>query len=263
MTGLDSNLASAFWGWNATYHAAAGLGTVALVETDADADVQRFFQDEDPLGQGFGDFVLVTGYFVPTLFSGSLWLGGVADRDTEVTGAGAAGLQAVGLTAGVVGIEKLISGRRGPTQPDCQAFCRDPSKRTSDPGDFRFDFWARNPASSGRTFWPSGHTATAVALVSSMHAYYPDQAWIPWVGYPLATAVGVGMIDGDYHWASDVFAGALTGGVIGWTVGRRFRKLVDTGRSGGAEPQDGTGSTWILAPALSRHGGVLVASGSW
>ena len=44
---------------------------------------------------------------------------------------------------------------------------------------------------------------------------------------PFALAVGFGMIEGDYHWLSDVVAGGLMGHVIGWVIGRAFRKRFD------------------------------------
>jgi membrane-associated phospholipid phosphatase len=64
-------------------------------------------------------------------------------------------------------------------------------------------------------------------MVSTLVAFYPDQLWLPLIGYPFALAIGVGMIEGDYHWFSDVVAGAVFGHVVGWVVGRQFRAAFD------------------------------------
>jgi membrane-associated phospholipid phosphatase len=72
--------------------------------------------------------------------------------------------------------------------------------------------------------WPSGHTGSMFALVSSLVAFYPDELWIALIGYPAAVGVGLGMIEGDYHWFSDVVAGALIGHIIGWVTGTQFRR---------------------------------------
>jgi membrane-associated phospholipid phosphatase len=63
--------------------------------------------------------------------------------------------------------------------------------------------------------------------VSSLVAFYPNEIWLPIVGYPFALAVGLGMIEGDYHWLSDVVAGGLMGYAIGWVIGRNFRQRFD------------------------------------
>jgi membrane-associated phospholipid phosphatase len=43
------------------------------------------------------------------------------------------------------------------------------------------------------------------------------------VGYPAAALTGLAMIDGQFHWFSDVVAGALIGHCSGWTIGVAFR----------------------------------------
>jgi len=117
-----------------------------------------------------------------------------------------------------------------------------PFVKTDDPSDFAFDFW-NSPLSDGRFFWPSGHTASAFSLVSALVAYYPDEDWLAWLGYPLAALMGYVMMEGDYHWLSDVVAGACIGHVIGWTAGRRARGRV----SGSAE------SAVELVPVIGRE----------
>ena len=52
------------------------------------------------------------------------------------------------------------------------------------------------------------------------------------MGYPAALAIGLGMIEGDYHWLSDVVAAALMGHAIGWVIGKRFRERYDAAHGG-------------------------------
>jgi hypothetical protein len=47
--------------------------------------------------------------------------------------------------------------------------------------------------------------------------------WVPLIAYPMALMIGIGMIEGDHHWASDVVAGAMIGHVIGYTTGHNMR----------------------------------------
>jgi len=42
-----------------------------------------------------------------------------------------------------------------------------------------------------------------------------------WIGYPIATLVGLARIEQNVHWASDVLAGAALGHVIARAVVRR------------------------------------------
>ena len=47
-----------------------------------------------------------------------------------------------------------------------------------------------------------------------------------YIGYPITLAVGLALVEGDYHWSSDIIAGALIGHVIGRTIGNNFRNRV-------------------------------------
>ena len=148
---------------------------------------------------------------------------------------------------------KWLTDRAGPF-PD-----GDPHKQhtswlrdSNDPKDFNF-----NPFDvHGGLRWPSGHTASNVAFVSALVAFYPDEVWLPAVGYPFTLAIGLGMIEGDYHWLSDVVAGALIGHVIGWVAGKQFRRAFDARRSEcGATGK--SGRLWLQVVPTSN--GVAVA----
>jgi membrane-associated phospholipid phosphatase len=63
-----------------------------------------------------------------------------------------------------------------------------------------------------------------MAFVSALVAYYPEKRWLPWVGYPAVLVTGAAMIEGHFHWPTDVFAGAFIGHAVGWTTGQVFRR---------------------------------------
>lgn len=217
------------YGWpNTLFHVAAVATTPPLVYW-ADEPVQEYFQDHDPLGDALGPVALIGGALTPFVVPGTLYFGGLLADDTELATAGAAAVQAMVVQAVIVTSLKWLTDRRGPypngdpNEQRWNASVFSDSKRATD--------WSFNPFDlTGGLRWPSGHTASNVALVSTLVAFYPDEYWLAIVGYPAALAIGVGMIEGDYHWLSDVTAGALMGHVIGWVIGAEFRATYDAQR---------------------------------
>jgi hypothetical protein len=65
---------------------------------------------------------------------------------------------------------------------------------------------------------PSGHTALAFALATTLSCNYRDKPWVGVVAYSLAASVGFSRVYQQQHWASDVFVGALIGYVVGKSV---------------------------------------------
>jgi membrane-associated phospholipid phosphatase len=70
-----------------------------------------------------------------------------------------------------------------------------------------------NPFGGDQSF-PSGHATGAFAFASAIAGHY-DSPWVATTAYTIASLVGVARIEQDAHWASDVVAGALIGGLIG------------------------------------------------
>ncbi len=63
---------------------------------------------------------------------------------------------------------------------------------------------------SSHTSMPSGHTAMAFAMASSI-AYEIDRRWVTVTLYTVAAGAGWSRLHDDRHWASDVLAGAAIG----------------------------------------------------
>lgn len=251
--GLNRGFSASFTTPYLVFPVLAVASTPPLVFT-LDEPVQRYFQRDNPLGDTFAQTTLVAGAFVPIVLPAGLYLGGLAARDSELATAGAAALQAAAVQAVIVATLKWLTDRKGP-YPD-----GDPTKARWSKGflhdsksarDFNFDPFDLE----GGLRWPSGHAASNVAIVSALYAFYPDEHAIAWAGYPAALLVGIGMLEGDYHWLSDVAAGALFGHVIGWTIGRNFRARFDRAR--GSVPEASRGDDergFVLVPEASSDG---------
>jgi hypothetical protein len=59
-------------------------------------------------------------------------------------------------------------------------------------------------------------------VAPALAAAFPRLRWIPWAGGLLVLLVAAVMLDGDFHWTSDVLAAVLPGYPIGRTVGSRL-----------------------------------------
>jgi membrane-associated phospholipid phosphatase len=67
------------------------------------------------------------------------------------------------------------------------------------------------------TSFPSGH-ATCAFSIASVFAEKYDNPWVGVVAYTLATSTAWERLYDDKHWATDVFAGAILGIVVGRSV---------------------------------------------
>ena len=106
---------------------------------------------------------------------------------------GAAVLGASALAAGL----KLAVGRARPFEaPD-------------DPDDFH--------PFSGKSSFPSAHATIAFATAAAVDGETRSR-WVPWVVYPVATAVAWSRVHDEEHWASDVVVGAA----LGFWAGRKI-----------------------------------------
>jgi membrane-associated phospholipid phosphatase len=97
---------------------------------------------------------------------------------------------------------------------------------------------------SDKTSLPSGHSAMAFALATSL-ADEIDRPWAAVVLYAAASATAWSRLNDDIHWTSDVLAGAVLGRQCAKFVGRRLR--FDGGRPPMLLPyEDGVAVAWTV-----------------
>lgn len=105
--------------------------------------------------------------------------------------------------------------------------------------------------------FPSGHTATAFASAEYLHQEYGDRSpWYSVGGYAVATATGVLRMYKNYHWFSDVVAGAGIGilsAKFAYVVYPSIRKWVS-----GKE-----NANYVLMPVYQNRGAGIAFSGKF
>jgi membrane-associated phospholipid phosphatase len=210
---FGGNVARSFTGANALLHLAGIGATFALVHTDVDYRVHRFFRNHRQTSHAFFP-VVMTGSLSTPAIGAYFYFKGEADYDPEFKGLGSALLQAQIVASLTVAVLKAVTGRPHPN-PDTGEDMRRLSRT------FRFGFLR------GGLFWgwPSGHTASTMALVSTLTAYYPEKTWLKIGGAALMgyTIIGVSAVGGGHmHWFSDAVAAAFMAYAIGHTVGTYY-----------------------------------------
>ncbi len=109
------------------------------------------------------------------------------------------------LTSGIVSVSKRLFGR---ARPFVQS------------GPRHFDvFRFQNSTQEFRSF-PSGHTASAFAMMTVIARQYP-QWYVKYPAYALAVSVGIQRMTDRQHWPSDVLIGGAIGYWIGHTLATR------------------------------------------
>jgi len=193
------------------------------VDDNATPGAMRLARDLRPLGQEGGLALL-----------GGAWGLGRATGNPRLQLIGEDGLEATVLAAGLLTPAlKQLAGRARPRQAE--------SSRS-----FHL--------TGGDESFPSGEAteAFAIAAVVSTHA---EQRWVKATAWSLATAIGLGRMELDAHWASDVAAGALLGAGVGHWVARRHPL---SGEEAVSRWEPG-----LVAPAVGRGGGMLYVGWSW
>jgi membrane-associated phospholipid phosphatase len=173
-------------------------------------------------GSGSNGFASAIRHFGQPEVYGTAALGllatGLITRDPKVTGAGKRLAASIALTSGMIYSGKALFGRARPDDP------------IYDGDDFGL--------MSGRGSLPSGHTAMAFALATSLSDDI-DRPWATVGLYTAAGAVGWSRINDNRHWLSDVAAGAVLGIVSAkvasgrWTIFGLRAPSVITGPRGG------------------------------
>jgi membrane-associated phospholipid phosphatase len=175
------------------WHGAAVLGGVSALML-LDGSVQHAVQSHRT---GSADRVAETvrHFGQPEVYgtvTAGLLIAGSLSHNARLTRMGTHVAGALAVAAGASNGIKLVTGRSRPDNPGLDG----------DSDDFGLF--------SGRTSWPSGHTAMAFAFATALG----DELHEPVARYGLlaaATAVGWSRINDNRHWLSDVAAGAVLG----------------------------------------------------
>ena len=246
---LGADLVGSFTSVNLVWYGGAFLATGVMAFGGVDhairVGVQRSLRSP-----AYADGSFYSGYVLPALAAPAVYLVGLASHDPVTAGAGSAALQALAMTLVSTGVLKIATGRSYPLNGGDPG-AADRLEHPEYARQFRpFQAFTSLPS------WPSGHTSATVSIAAALTAYYPDQIWIPFVGYPIATVIGFGMVVRDSHWASDVVGGALVGHAIGYSVGCAFRKRV---RGAGRRESSPVSVAPVFAPAFVG----VTARGAW
>ncbi len=220
--GIGPDLADAFGGSNLLWYGGAFAATGVMALGGADQAIRVGVQ-RHLVVQAYADSAFYLGYALPATVAPVLYIAGLVTRDPTTAGAGSAALQALGMTVLATSVLKIATGRPYPLHGG-DPHATDRLDHPEYAREFRplQSFW---PLLS----WPSGHTSATVSVAAALTAYFPEQVWIPLIGYPLGVLIGAGMVDGDRHWASDVVAGLVVGHAIGSSVGNAFRRRMRHG----------------------------------
>jgi membrane-associated phospholipid phosphatase len=193
---------------------AGGAETLALSATRADHDLRLAF-GRDLGSPSFGDAMVIVGWTAPMAVPGAAWMLGLRFDHAPLARAGAAGLQAAGITIALTSLLKVTTGRPYPLH----------GMNPADPTRFDHPEFASEwrPFQNGLGAWPSGHASAMFSMASAL-TFASGSPWVGLVSFPAAGAVAFGMLVGDRHWTSDVLAGALLGATIGRRVGLSFAR---------------------------------------
>ncbi|MDR1398501.1 MAG: phosphatase PAP2 family protein [Treponema sp.] len=210
----------------------AGLGTWAFIETGIDWKWRNIAYENNWISHS-GIPGLYIGYVIPGLVPITAYIIGRSIKNEKLQITGLALAQSFILTFSIQSILKMSTGRALPG-----IINRADHTRTSRTDDFSGEFnWFNMNCIGG---WPSGHTANAFSAAATIAELYHDNLPLKIGVYTYAALIGLGK-SVSVHWASEVLAGALIGYAIGKTVGKSYRKLLDT-------DSDNNKLTWYVTP---------------
>ncbi len=211
---LGNNIINSFKGDNLYLHLAGVASTLLIVSTSTDYYVHKFFYDHEEYGEAALP-IIRAGMFIPFVTGGSLYAYGKFGKDDRAVAASFAVLQSSLVAFLYNSLLKAVTGR---PNPDWQHHTdmKELSKT------FRFGFMR------GGIFWgwPSGHTSSAMAVVSALTTFYSEKTWLKIAGYSVVAYMMYGVTSlhrGGMHWFSDAVAAAFLSYAIGSTIGKYYR----------------------------------------
>lgn len=127
--------------------------------------------------------------------AGATWGAGCMEHKSSLRDNGLTALTAMGAAGTLDLALKLTFDREFPFKPDSHG-----------------DFWG-----GGRSF-PSGHAATSFAFAAAIAHRYPQNRWVKWGAYALASGVALSRYPAKRHYLSDILVGSALGYVTGTYV---------------------------------------------
>ncbi len=168
-----------------------GIGAGAtLLATPFDDNVQRYFTVDGRKAKWLGDFADWLGRpIVLTPLAASLYIAGRLSPNHRRF--------------------------RDATYDIAQAFLVNAAFTTA----IKYPAHRLRPDESNHLSFPSGHTSDAFAWATVANHYYGPKLGVP--AFAFAALIGVGRMEKNVHWLSDVVGGATVGYLVGRTVTRR------------------------------------------
>ena len=181
--------------------AIAGTAALSLLDQPIHHATQQRNDSKDDVASVVKHFGQPEVY--ATVGLGTIAVGLIAGNN-RITMAGVRISSAVLLACGSVGVIKTVVGRWRPYQTD--------------------HAWQFRPFNTSYNSFPSGHSAVAFALATSIS----DEVHRTWATIPLfvvASGTGLSRLNDDKHWFSDVVAGTALGIASAKFVSGRWRIL--------------------------------------
>jgi membrane-associated phospholipid phosphatase len=218
------------------------IATAGLIATDHDSYIavkkiydknysfRKFSEYSEFMGQGWFQFGIAGVFAIHGL---------AADNDKSLQTASQT-VEVILTCGAVIQTLKHITGRETPILA------------TSPTGIWRFfpnqlDYIKHVPKYDA---FPTGHLATATATLTVIMDNYPDQKWIPYIGYPAIGCIGLAMVGQGIHWWSDYPLGIAIGYSFAKVITGRNLKQLDNASSPVLQPEIGLAVLETSTPGI-------------
>lgn len=212
----------------------------AKIPTGEHQPVRKFANMGVSIGDGFFQFGIVGGFAAAGSATGNKRFLRTASQITE-------SILATGI---VVQIIKHVTGRESPFSSESRTGVW---RVFPDQAEYMKDFQKFDAV-------PSGHLSTAVTTFIVIQENFPEQKWIPYVGWPVMGWVAFGLAGTSIHWWSDY--------PIAIAIGYSFAKIITRENRTGTQGQSSSESAdersrWrpLVVPSISRTGEPILAAG--
>jgi membrane-associated phospholipid phosphatase len=248
---MITNLPGDWWKWSKQTFTAeqlpliAGLTAITAVTILTDYDTWQVTKKPYDQSKAFKQVNDVTSYLGDGKVQFGLAIafaaGGFAFDDDRALRTASQTVEVILASGGVVQLLKHLTGRESPFVA------------TTPTGAWRFfpnqiEYAKHVPHYDA---FPSGHIATATATLTVIIENYPDEKWIPYVGYPILGAIATGLVATSIHWWSDIPLGVAIGYSFGKLVSHPEGAIADHAPSGSPKTNLGLSVRADGSPALA------------